>query len=385
MHQATHQQPQQYGLSAPFSFAQTLNQGGVNGNQLMEKLFSVLSDRDLQSQTPIVQLYENLLGTSMEDILAKCFLMQLQQKESAMSRLVMQALQNNSLRSNLLNVSSSSSLASAVMAPAQRPATPSQQIQGDNEPEDFMKAAAARLARAQSGNLQEVEMKSPSLAIADKSWAQHRSINALSRSNFQQKALPQHYPQNNSHCVVSPPPSMEDFHAIMMLANRNKGNNQITPSLSPGGLSLLSQVSCKQPSVAKKRKIANEVLHVSGVAESKALLHQSNPSSSPKVGGSPDSESPTSKRRRQDHPSHVVNQDNIREPGDMGTLLPSRDSPTTISRSYSLASVSQATQLRVATRAGAPADDKGSSSSQKSSLITLAWNDAQESRSNGKY
>jgi hypothetical protein len=389
VHQATHQQPPQYGLSAPFSFAQTLNQGGVNGNQLMEKLLSVLSDRDLQSQTPIVQLYEHLLGTSMEDILAKCFLMQLQQKESTVNHLVMQALQNNSLPTSFLNASSSSSsLASSIMAPAQLSSNPSHKMQGDDEPEDYMQAAAARLAKAQSGNLQELEMKSPLLAMPKKSRVQLRSspaINAPSRtSSFQQKGVPQHYPQNNSHCVVSPPPSMENFHAILMLANRDKGS-QSNPSAARGGLSLLSQVSSTQPSVAKKRKIANEVLHVNGAAESKALMHQSPPSSSAKVAGSSDSESHTAKRLRQDHPAHLVTQDNLQEKADPGTALPSRDSPTTISHSYSLASVSQRPQLRMTTNALAPADAKGLSSSQKSSLITLAWNDAQESQTNGKY
>jgi hypothetical protein len=377
-------------MSAPFSFAQTLNQGGVNGNQLMEKLFSVLSDRDLQSQTPIVQLYENLLGTSMEDILAKCFLMQLQQKESAMNHLVMQALQNTTLPSGLLHAPSASSLSSAAgVASAHLPAKHYPQQQTEDEPEDFMQAAAARLARAQSGNLQEVEMKSPAMATAQKALVDRRSgpsSNALSRNSLQQMIIPQQNPQKNSHCVVSPPPSMEDFHTILMLANRNKGS-QTTPSASRGGLSLLSQVSSAQPTVAKKRKIANEVLHVTGATESTALLHRSQPTSSSECSGSPHSESRNSKRRRQDHHANFVTQDNLRRnTSDTAALLPSRDSPTTGSHSNALSSVSaERTHLRAPPHAAAPADAPGPSSSHKRSLITLAWNDAQGSRHNRKY
>ena len=378
-------------MSAPFSFAQTLNQGGVNGNQLMEKLFSVLSDRDLQSQTPIVQLYENLLGTSMEDILAKCFLMQLQQKESAMNHLVMQALQNTTLPSGLLNAPSASSLSSSAagVAPAHLPAKHYPQQEREDEPEDFMQAAAARLARAQSGNLQEAEMKSPAMAIVQKALVDSRSgpaLNALSRNSLQQMIIPQQNPQKNSHCVVSPPPSMEDFHTILMLANRNKGS-QTTPSASRGGLSLLSQVSSAQPTVAKKRKIANEVLHVTGVAESTAMLHRSQPTSSSECSGSPQSESRSSKRRRQDHHANFVTQDNLRRnTSDTAALLPSRDNATTGSRSNALSSVSaERTHLRVPPHAPAPADAPGPSSSHKRSLITLAWNDAQGSRNNRKY
>lgn len=360
--------------AAPHTFAHTINQGGIDGNMLVEKLFSVLSNRDLQSQTPIVQLYESLLGTSMEDILAQSFLMHLEQKEleqrqaaertSAMKQLVMQALKDPSLLPALSNGASSSSVSSLVMA-AETPRN-----KEENDTDDFVQAAAKRLARAQSGTLDEVTTK-PSAAAAtmplNMPWAHNvtsHSLGLFSQENLKRNQPVQPYSQQNACFVVSPPPSGQNLQSLVSLAI-GRSQHDSSASLSQG-LSLLSQVSASQPTVLKKRKIVNEVVTVSGATESTEDLTTGRLKSD-----SPDS-IPLTKRLRPSRPSPFVTQDNLQKASVDST------------RPSSLRSDAESTTSHNPLVGGVPTTASSTQGTRRNSLITLAWSDAQLNKKSGQ-
>jgi hypothetical protein len=279
----------------------------------------------------------------------------------------------------LPRASSSSTVSSAHLAAVRLPPTQSSPFKNGDETEDFIQAAAARLARAQSGNLDEAERKPVELTnVASVHNASARSYSSVSQIDVKRKAPLHQYQQQNAHFVISPPPSMQDLRAFLLSSNIDSSR-----SVSRG-LSLASQISSAQPTVAKRRKIANEVVPVNGLAEWAPLSRNSQPPAAEALGH-PDAESlhswrPSKKPRRHERPRHVVTQDNLRMASNQGARVPGRESMAALNRSDATRSPSQRPP------SGAPTHlppAQGSGSSRKNSLISLAWKDAQHNRTTG--
>lgn len=291
------QQQQQNSNPAVQTFSQIVNQGGVNGNQLVQKLLSSLSDGELQKQAPVVNMYENMLGSSMEDILAKAFLKQLEEKEAeqrraaeetaAMKELILQALQQpgatatqqpnaTSLLTELVAAqqqSSAASLASNSVAPstahntvqsrntAAAAAAPvhlqARRAQQEAESFDFMRAAAERLARAQGSVLEDDEqgeqedeepvrevLGPPTTRIAFPNAPSVQNalvsvMSAISQNSF--PPLPPQNPQPNAQFGVSPQDSIHNLQSMLLGALAKNGSNN-----NCGNPSMVSQSSSNQ-------------------------------------------------------------------------------------------------------------------------------------------